>query len=159
MGWVALVYSTTYENACEIADKYDLACVSCRQYNRQIGEWDVKPIVARIENNGFWYNYFEDGTYKKSLIKNKSRYKMSHEVYAPYFYVPDKIRYSDLLKFLKKHWYQFKDQYDVYITYVNRELDVFTYSVKYAMMNTSLDMAFDNPLLYYEFGRPVDSYR
>ena len=157
MGWVALIYHTTYEEAKEIADKYELACVSCRQYERQRGNWDVQPIVARVKNNGFWYNYLADGTFKKSLIKNGSRYKKSHKVYAPYYYVPDKIRYSDLLKFLKEHWYQFKDIYDVYLTYITVDLDTFTYSVRYGVMNTTLNMPFDNPMLYFEEGRPLNT--
>jgi hypothetical protein len=158
MGWVALIYRTTYEEAKEIADKYELACVSCRQYDRHRGTWDVQPIVARVENNGFWYNYLQDGTFKKTVIQEEGKYENPHRVYSPYYYVPDKIRYVDLLKFLKQHWLQFKGVYDVYMTYVTVGLDTFTYSVKHAIMNTPLDMPFDNPLLYFEEGRPIDTY-
>lgn len=157
MGWVSLLYRCKYEEAKEIADQYDLACVSARQFQRQRGLKEVKPIVTRIKNKNFWYNYFEDGTYSKTLVDNKSTYNKSHLTYAPYFYVPDKIRYADLLKFLKAHWLQFKGKYRVFIVYVNREMEPFTYSVKDAIMNTPLSMPFDNPLLYFEAGRSFDN--
>ena len=154
MGWVALEARKTYEEAQAVAEKYDLACVSYYHYKQFRAEEKVQPIVTRIPINDRWYNYFEDGTYKITLknYMNNSGYECRS--YAPYYYVPDKIRYADLLKFLKKYWYQFKGVYDVYITYVNEEMDMFTYSVKLGVMNLPLVMAFDNPLLYFEAGKP-----
>ena len=158
MGWVSLLYRCSYEEAKEIADQYDLACVSARQYQRQRSEREVQPIVTRIQNGNYWYNYFEDGTYSKTLVDNNCRYNKSHLTYSPYFYVPDKIRYADLLKFFKMHWLQFKGKYKVFIVYVNREMEPLTYNVKDAIMNTPLSMPFDNPLLYFEAGRSYDNY-
>ena len=153
MGWVALVHHTSYEEAQRIADPHDLACVSCRMFERQIGEWNVRPIVTRIKIRKYWYNYFEDGTYHKSRIVHENG--TVPESYAPYYWVPDKVRYLDLQSYLYQHLWKFKGVFCPYILYYTKTREEVIYSVFLGVLHTPLNVSFDNPLLYFERGMPI----
>lgn len=152
MGWTALVHHMRFEEAHAIADQYDLACVSNRQFERQVGEWNVLPIVTRRRIGKYWYNYFENGRYKKSLAQADDG--TEPESYAPYYYVPDKIRYLELLTYIRQNFWQFKGIYHPYILYLTEKREQIIYSVYMGVMHMPITCPFDNPMLYFEMGRP-----
>ncbi len=150
MGWASLIHHTSWDEANRIADEYELACVSCRQFERQVGDWAVQPIVTRRKIGKYWYNYFENGRYRKSLVMREDG--REPETYAPYFYVPDKIRYMDLLSYLYQHFRQFQGVYHPYLLYLTKAKEEVIYSVYHAIIHIPLSLPFDNPLLYFETG-------
>lgn len=152
MGWAALIHHTTWDEAHRIAELYDLACVSCRQFERQTGEWQAKPIVTRRKIGKYWYNYFEDNRYKRTLVEHADGREPAN--YAPCFYLPDKIRYIDLLSYLYQNMWQFKGVYHPYLLYYTRNRDEVIYSVYKGIMHIPLEVSINNPLLYFVMGMP-----
>lgn len=152
MGWAALVHHASYEEAHRIADQYELGCVSCRQFERDMGLRDIQPIVTRIKIAKYWYNYFENGKYYRTQISHPDGTIPAS--YAPYYYMPDKIRYLDLMVYLRQHMLQFKGIYAPFLLYMTQEHEEVIYSVFNAQIHMPLRAAFDNPLLYYTTGRP-----
>ena len=152
MGWTALVHHASYEEAHRIADPFELGCVSCRQYEKELGIRDIQPIVTRIKIAKYWYNYFENGKYYRTKICHADG--SIPESYAPYYYMPDKIRYLDLMIYLRQHMMPFQGLYTPFLLYRTADREEVIYSVFSAQIHMPLRLAFDNPLLFYTTGRP-----
>lgn len=151
MGLLALTNGMTYDAAVHIAERYDIGFV-CKSFDpRSSRVWMPKPIVMRQRIKNLWYNYFDDGTYEKSTCHSKG----DVEVYTPALYVPDQIRYIELLKYIQKHLVNLVGLYETYLLYRSMNNQSFIYSIYEGDMTAPVSMAFDNALLHFVSGRPT----
>jgi len=151
MAWIPLTKHMTWEKAHEIADRHPLTCVSLRQPYRRSGSIQRQPVVFRRQAGNWWYNYFEDNTYRRTPTLSDG---YEPESYVPYLYIPDKIRYIDFLSFAKQHILPLKHTYHTFFRYLTTSGDEFVYDMFQGIAMFPVVMfAFDNPLLYYEASR------
>lgn len=154
MGWAVLAH-TTWERANEIAAQYELGCVAVMPKDGDTSYKNIKPIVHRIKNGDSWYNYAEDGTYRHTRVVNRNGDQPFS--YSPCYYVPDKIRWTAWLSYLKEHLERFKNLYYPFLLYYTADREEVIYSVYWGIIHAPLSVQFDNPLLLFDSGHiPMD---
>lgn len=150
MGLLALTNGTTYDASVHIAERFEIGFV-CRAYDpRSPRVWMPRPIVMRQRMKNLWYNYFDDGTYEKTTCHVQGDVR----AYTPALYMPDRLHYIDLLKYIHKHLNAIVGLYETYTLYRTMNNQSFIYSVYDGTMTAPLNMAFDNPMLHFISGRP-----
>lgn len=150
MAWAAITDPMTFEDAQEYANKYELACVSLRIYEK-LSQFNVRPVVSRFITNYDVYNYFEDGSFRKS-----SATENVHS-YVVYYYVPGKVRYNDLITYIHRHIYPHKGEFPSLMMWQTQEGDRFIYACKMGVFHAPIYAPFTNPLFYFETSTVPDS--
>lgn len=144
MAWAAITEPMIFEDAQQYASEFELACVSCVAYGERISEFNVRPVVSRYATQYDVYNYFEDGSYRKTSATENVR------SYSVYFYVPSKVRYNNLLTFLHKHLYPHKGRFPSLMLWQTADGDRFVYSCTMGVFHAPMYAPFTNPLFYFE---------
>ncbi len=160
MAWMSLKEAVTWDEAHAIADKYPEACVSLRQrpYNKK--QLIIRPIVIRHRVGDRWYNYYDntlsEATGAYSITKAEVFGGKEPKSYAPFYYVPDRIYYRELLVYIKEHLWRFRGMYTTQLHYRSDEGDDLLYAVNYGVLQSVLTASFDNPIYSFVYGRCID---
>ena len=160
MAWMSLKGKTTWDEAWAIAEKYPEACVSLcqRPYNKK--QLIIRPIVIRRRVGDRWYNYYDntmsEATNDYRITKADVFGGKEPRSYAPYYYVPDRIYYRELLVYFREHLWRFRGEYTTQLHYRSDAGDDLLYAVYYGVLHTVLTTPFDNPLYNFVYGRCLD---
>lgn len=144
MAWAAITEPMIYEDAVAYADRFELACVSCVKYGDNITEFNVRPVEFRCVDKNVVYNHLEDG----SIWMNRS--DDTTKSYSVYYYVPAKVRRTELLKYIHQYLLPYKGEFPSLMLWQTRDGDRFAYSCMMGVFHSSVEAAFDNPLYYFE---------
>jgi hypothetical protein len=110
----------------------------------------VQPIVQRAAIKNFYYNYFPDNTYRRTLKEKDGKEVASYALYLP---IPDTVRYHDLLLFCRENMRPFAGRFRSFVHYKTANEKSFVFSVEHGKVTIDLDVPFDgNPIFTYFFG-------
>lgn len=151
-----LLHHTSYEDAKKIAAQYPGAFVGIRQH-QWLGHREVQPIVKRVKIKAFWYNYYEDNTYNKTVVAKRGKPCFG---YAPYLPCPSPVLYEDFLAFCYNDLLPLKGKFATYLHYLTDTGETVAYSVKDGQMLCDIGVPLGaNPLLFFEYGGPKHNPR